>query len=208
MLKRLLLSLLMVCAVMTTHAQFGVGMTISNDLYNRYVNPEDGLNNSRSNGSALLNLGIGPKIWIGGENVSFSAETQVNWGIFGLSTGDFKGLGNVAFPILGQFNFRGVSGLNKEGRLGLSIGGGIQYNKTEIYGIRNSFQENGVTRDYFKTYIIQLGYGFGVSGFAGKLFGRYGFNPDVEGSSSFNIGLQFDFNFMKMKDIDSPASQL
>ena len=101
-------------------SQVGIGVTVSHDLYNRYVNPKDGLE-SASNGSAILNLGLGPKIWFGGESFSFSAESQINWGILGLSIADYKGLGSLSFPFIGKFNFNGLSGLNKEGRFGFSV---------------------------------------------------------------------------------------
>lgn len=188
-------------------AQFGVGMTVSHDLYNRYVNPKDGIE-SPSNGSALLNIALGPKIWVGGESFSFSAETQVNWGVFGLSLADYKGLGSLSFPIMGKFNFAGLSGMNKEGRFGLSVGGGIQYNRTEIYYVKNSFEERGGERSYFKTYVIQAGYGFGISGFGVQAFVKYGFNPDIDGASNFHFGIQYDFNFPKLKKISDPASAL
>jgi len=208
MLKKLFLSFILIGVFTGAHAQFGIGLTFNNDLYNRYVNPEDGLGDHRGNGSAILNLALGPKIWIGGENFSFSAETQANWSVFGLSMPDYKGLGSLSFPILGQLNFNGISGLNKEGRTGLSVGGGIQYNKTEIYSLNDDFEERGGKREYYRTYIAQVAYGFGVSGFAVKLFGRYGWNPKLDGASSLNIGIQWDFNFIKMKDISSPASEL
>lgn len=207
--KLLSLIIILLCSINVSivHAQFGIGATVSNDIYNRYSNPEDGIA-ARSNGSFLLNLAVGPKIWIGGESFSVSAEAQANWGMLGLSLGDFKGLGNASFPIIGKLNFAGLSGLNKEGRFGFSIGGGIQYNKTEIYKLKNSFAEQGVTRDFYKTYIIQAGYGFGISGFCIQGFVRYGFNPDLDGANSFNFGLQYDFNIPKLKQISDPASEL
>lgn len=189
-------------------AQFGIGLTAGTDLYNRYSNPIDATGEHRANGSALLNFALGPKIWIGGENFSFSMETQANLGLLGLSLPDFKGLGNVSFPIMGKLNFAGLSGLNKEGRFGLSVGGGIQYNKTELYYQTNDFKEKGGERSFFKTYIVQVGYGFGISGFSAQFFTRYGFNPDLDGANSVNVGLQFDFNIPKLSKIDDPNSRL
>ncbi len=206
--KRLLIPIFICCFLSTTViAQFGIGLTLSHDLYNRYVNPKDGIE-SASNGSLLLNLALGPKIWIGGESFSFSAEAQANWGVLGLSIADYKGLGSTSFPFIGKFNFGGLSGLNKEGRFGYSIGGGVQYNKTEIYYLNNDFEERGGERKFFKTYVIQAGYGFGVSGFAMQGFIRYGFNPDIDGASNIHIGLQYDFNIPKLKKIADPASAL
>lgn len=188
-------------------AQFGYGCTFSWDLYNRYANPSDGIAHN-ANGGALLNFALGPKIWIGGEKFSFSAETQANIGLLGLAVNDYKGMGNFSVPVIGKLNFAGLSGLNKEGRFGFSIGGGMQWNKTEIYGLKEDFEERGVTRDYFKTYIVQAGYGFGVSGFTAYGFVRYGFNPDLEGANNMHYGLQFDFNLPYLKKIDDPNSSL
>lgn len=187
--------------------QFGIGATMTHDLYNRYSNPDDGIAHS-ANGSAFLNLGIGPKIWFGGENLSVSLESQAVIGFLGLSMPDYKGLGNLSFPIMAKLNFAGLSTLNKEGRFGLSLGGGIQYNRTELYYLANKFEERGVERSYFKTYVVHAGYGFGISGFGAQFFVRYGFNPDLDGANSLNIGLQYDFNGSRLKKIDDPNSRL
>lgn len=188
-------------------AQFGLGATLTHDFYNRYANPKDDIAHN-GNGSVLLNLGIGPKMWVGGEAFSVSLEAQAVIGFFGLSMPDTKGLGSLAFPMMAKFNFAGVSGLNKEGRFGLSVGGGLQYNRTELYYLGSDYRDRGVERSYFKTYVVQVGYGFGISGFAAEFFVRYGFNPDLDGANSLNIGMQYNFNVTKMKDIDDPASRL
>lgn len=206
--KIYLVLLLTLGTVVPAISQFGIGMTAGIDLYNRYSNPRDNTGEHRANGSVLLNLAVGPKIWVGGENFSVSVETQANLGLLALSLPDYKGLGNVAFPIIGKLNFAGLSGLNKEGRFGLSLGGGIQFNKTELYYQTSDFKELGGERNFFKTYIVQVGYGFGISGFGVQLFTRYGFNPDLDGANSVNVGLQFDFNFSKLKNIDDPNSRL
>ncbi|MCO6464778.1 MAG: hypothetical protein J5I52_11590 [Saprospiraceae bacterium] len=200
----LLAALLM---TMNVQAQFGYGFTLSNDLYNRYVNPKND-NWSASSGSAMLNLGAGPKIWIGGKKFSFSAEGQAVLGILSLSTKQYKGLGSVAFPIMGKLNFNGLSTFEREGKLGFSIGGGIQYNKTELWGVTDEFQAKGLQRDFFVTYVAQAGIGFGVSGFTLHGFVRYGINPDDKSSNSLNVGIQYDFNRPMMKKIKSPESAL
>lgn len=189
------------------HAQFGIGLTFSNDLYNVYSNPEDSIAHRR-NGSALLNLALGPKIWIGGDGFSVSIESQANYGILGLALKDYKGLGSFSVPIMMKLNFGGLSGLNKDLRFGFSLGGGIQYNKTEIYGLSQEYKDLGVERDYYKTYNIQAGYGLGISGFTAHAFGRFGFNPDLEKANNFHVGLQFDFNIIHLKKIRKPESEL
>ncbi len=188
------------------HAQFGYGFTASNDLYHRYVNHS----NSKSNlsaGSALFNLGLGPKIWIGSKNISFSAETQAVIGFLGLSAKEYKGLGTLAFPFIGRLNFKGLSTFDREGKLGWSIGGGIQFNKTELYGLTNEFASKGINRNFFTTYVVQAGFGFGLSGFTAHGIVRYGFNSDDK-SKTLNIGLQYDFNAPMLKKITNPESEL
>lgn len=206
-LKSVVISVVLLLSAISAQGQFGLGMTITNDFYNRYANPSDSIAHN-ANGSVLLNLGIGPKVWVGGEKVSLSVETYANLGIFALALPDYKGLGNVSFPLIAKLNFAGLSGLNKEGRFGLSIGGGLQWNKTELYYLSNSFEDQGVSRGFYRTYVVQAGYGFGLTGFGAQFFVRYGWNPDFDGANSLNIGLQFDLNLLKLSKIDDPASQL
>ena len=91
-----ILSLLVVEA---TAQNFGYGGTLRTELYSHYSNPRDGIA-SRSAGSALVNIGLGPKIWVGGPDFAFSPEVSMVFSPFALSIADFKGLGAVSFPIL------------------------------------------------------------------------------------------------------------
>lgn len=206
--KFILLFSIIVTVVKVSSAQMGYGLTVTNDLYHRLVNPEvEGVSASRSAGSFLLNLGVGPKIWIGGPKFSFSLEAQANIGFFGLSTGDYKGLGTATFPILGKFNFKGLSTFDREGKTGFSIGGGVQYSRTELFGVTKKFADQGVSRTMFPTYIVQAGYGFGISGFTIQAFLRYGMNPDTKANVG-HFGIQYDFNVPMLKKIVSPESEL
>jgi len=63
-----------------------------------------------------------------------------------------------------------------------------------------------VVRDYFTTFMTQVGYGFGLSGFSAHGFVRYGFMDDS--ASTINIGVQFDFNIPMLNKIADPASAL
>lgn len=203
--KHIYILLLTFCSIQV-YGQFGYGITASNEIYQRYSNPKDDIAYGGS-GSAILNFGIGPKIWIGGNNLSFSAETQATIGLLGLGVKDYKGLGMSSFPIIGKLNFGGLSALDKEGKFGFSIGGGIQYSKTELYYLRDKFEDAGVERKLFKTYIGQVGYGFGMSGFTAHAFLRFGYNSDTE-ANTFNFGLQYDFNIPKLKQITNPSNDL
>ena len=189
------------------YSQFGIGLTASHDLYHYYQNPDDDLDESTSAGSAMLNLGVGPKIWMGTNDFSLSFEAQATIGLLGLSVRDYKGLGTTSFPIMAKFNFGGLSALDKEGKFGWSIGAGIQYSKTELYYLSDSFEEKGGQRELFKTYIGQVGYGFGMSGFSAHGFIRFGYHPD-SGARTFNVGVQYDFNIPKLKQITDPESEL
>lgn len=209
---RLAFILSLILAVQTAYSQLGLGISSSYDLYNVYSNPVAdqpvGSEISRKNGSALSSFGVGPKLWVGGESFSVSAEALANLSPLGLSLGDYKGLGAVSFPIMGHLNFGGMSSFNKLMKAGFSIGGGIQYNRTELFGLTDSFEGQGVTRDFFKTYNIQVGVGGGLNGFTGKFYTRYGFNPDIDGAWNLNIGLQMSLNFLMTKNIHRPESAL
>ncbi len=206
--KQIFLVFALACSTIALNAQFGYGLTFSNDVYNRYANPEqEDIDVYEGNGSLLLNLGLGPKIWIGAPKFSFSLETQAKIGLLGLALKDFKGMGNHAIPIIGRFNFGGLTALDKEGKFGWSIGGGIQLNKTELYYTTNEYSDRGIDRNYFRTYVGQVAYGFGLSGFAIQGVLRVGYNPDTK-ANSFNFGLQYDLNIPKLKQISSPESEL
>lgn len=206
--KQVFLVIALACSTYVLNAQFGYGLTFSNDIYNRYTNPEQkDIDVYEGNGSLLLNFGLGPKIWIGAPKFSFSLETQAKIGMLGLALKDFKGIGNHSIPIIGRFNFGGLTALDKEGKFGWSIGGGIQLNKTELYYTSNEYTDRGIDRNYFKTFVGQIAYGFGLSGFAIQGVFRVGYNPDTK-ANSFNFGLQYDLNVPKLRQISSPESEL
>lgn len=204
--KRIAYSILFVLFAMPVFAQFGAGFTVSWDAYTRFKNPDTDPYYDAS-GSAILNLGVGPKIWIGGESFSFSAEAQATISPLALAVSDYKGLGMASFPVIGKFNFNGASALNKEGDLGFSIGGGIQWTRTELFGLTGEFESNGTERSLSKVYVGVLGYGFGISGFVGQVVAKYGMHPDTK-ANVFGLGLQFDFNVPKLRKISDPASEL
>lgn len=200
--RNILLILSFLVCMQTAQAQFGIGLTASTDIYQLLQNPK--ADDHGTAGSALLNVGVGPKIWVGSKDFSVSAEGQAVLGIFGLSVKDYRGLGMASVPLMVKLNFAGLSGLDKEGRMGFSIGGGLQYSKTELYYTKDSFTGD---RDWFRTYIVQAGYGFGLSGFGLHGFARYGWNPDTE-ARNFHVGVQYDFNLPMLKKITAPESSL
>jgi len=200
-----ILFLFFLCLTSISYGQFGYGATINYDLYQRYTNPE--LDDGGAAGSALLNLGLGPKIWLGMEKFSVSVESTANLGILGLSLGDYRGLGMLSIPVVGRLNFGGLTCLDKEGKFGFTMGGGIQFNRTELYYTTKDFKENGGQRNFFRTYVVEGGYGFGMSGFAVYGILRYGWDPVSKGKI-MSIGAKFDFNRPNLKKITDPASEL
>ena len=97
--------------------------------------------------------------------------------------------------------------MDREGKFGFSIGGGIQYFKTELFGLKDTYKELGVVRELQRVYVGQIGYGFGLSGFTAHGFLRYGHHSDTK-SNTISIGLQYDFNLPMLKKIADPASAL
>ena len=206
-LQKLTLSIVFTICYLTINAQFGYGLTVTNDIYQRYTNPKDNTGQYRGSGSAILNFAVGPKIWIGGQNMSLSLEAQAGIGLLSLAVVDYKGLGAAYFPIMAKLNFKGLSGLDKEGRQGWYIGGGLQYFRTELYGLNNRAKRLGVERSIYPSYIGQFGYGFGLSGFVGSGFIRAGYHPDTK-ANFMALGIQADFNKPMLKKIANTASQL
>ncbi len=202
----IIITALLLSYSLVMNGQFGIGGVLTNDIYQHYTNPSDNLSDP-THGNILLNFGAGPKIWIGGPKMTFSLEARADIGLTGFTLGENKGLGAVAFPFLANLNFNGASTMDRAGKTGFSIGGGIQFIKTELYGLDQTFVDIGVTRDYFQVYVVQVGYGYGVSGAVAQGFIRYGFNPDSD-AQSINIGMQYDFNLPMMKKIDDPNSAL
>lgn len=178
------------------YAQFGIGLVGGNDIYHRYQNPDGG-----SAGNAILNLHLGPKLWVGGDNFSVSLESYFNWGATSLSLIDFKGMGDIAVPLLAKLNFNGNSGFSSELRSGWSIGGGIQMSRTEWYGLNLSESSENVIRELYPTVVAEISRGYGIGGFYAELFGRLGWDTNSN-ASSLNIGISYNFNvvgFQKLK---------
>ncbi len=178
-------------------AQVTYGLTLKTELYSRYANPSDDIA-SRSAGSALANIGLGPKVWFGGKYFAVSPEATVVFSPLALSTGDYKGLGAISFPLMVKLQFGGLSSL-VDNRFGFALGGGLQFTRTELFGLNNSFEDMGVTRSYFRTYVVEADFGFGTSGFTLHGLIRYGFNPDTD-ANTISVGIGYDFNIPRLKE--------
>lgn len=204
----LLTTILLLSFGQVAQAQFGIGLTTGGDFYQRYTNPESTTDPSdastRSAGSALLNTSLGPKIWIGGNNFSLSVESHVVFAALALDVNEYKGLGAVAFPVMAHLNFRGLSGFgNAVGfRTGFAIGGGIQYNRTELFGLTRDF--DNLNRSLFPTYVGEIQFGGGGAGMSVYGYVRYGMGydfdtQDFDGANSLNIGTTLAINITQLK---------
>ncbi len=190
--------ILFVCFSHYGYGQIGYGLTAKTELYSRYSNPPDDIS-SPSAGSALLNIGLGPKLWFGIGDFAISPEAAVIFSPLALSSGEYKGLGALSFPIMVKMQFQGLSNFNRDGKFGFSIGGGVQYTRTELFGLKDELAEAGVTRGYFKTYVVEADFGFGLSGFNLHGLIRYGFNRDIS-ANTISIGVGYDFNIPCLKE--------
>ena len=204
--KSFLLATFFVMFAFVSQAQIGIGVTTGGDLYQRYTNPENPADSGalRSSGNALLNSSFGPKIWIGGDRFSLSVEAQVILGATGFDMNEYKGLGMLAFPVMAHLNFKGNSGFGNKTKFGtgFSVGGGVQYSKTELYGTTKDFED--LERKLFPTYVGEIQIGGGGGGINIYFYTRYGVGYDFDtseftGANSLNIGISSSFNITALK---------
>lgn len=183
------------------NAQVGAGLVFGGDWYQWYQNPTvNGETALTSSGNVLLNVAIGPKFWFGGEKFSLSLEGHVNWGITSFDMHEYKGMGTMAFPLIAKLNFGSLSSFSKSEKKGFYLGGGVQYTRTELYGLTADFRDN-TTRNLFRTWIGEFGYGSGKNGAVTTSFVRFGFGDND--AFTLNIGSLISFNFKEfMKNLD------
>ncbi len=192
-LKIILAFLLSGLAITDVAAQIGAGFVFGGDYYQWYRNPEVvGETADNSAGNAILNVTMGPKIWLGGEKFSLSLEGHINWGVTAFDMHEYKGMGNLSFPLLAKLNFGTVTGFGSRDGKGFYLGGGLQYTRTEIYGLTSNF-ENNTTRKFFQTFIGEIGFGSGEDGVNATTFVRVGINENK--AFTLNIGSLIDLNF-------------
>lgn len=188
-------------ATTQVNAQFGGGLVFGGDWYQWYQNPKvDGENSLTSAGNVLLNVAIGPKIWFGGEKFSLSLEGHLNWGVTSFDMHEYKGMGTIAFPMIAKLNFGSLSSFGNSDKKGFYIGGGVQYSRTELYGLTADYRDN-TSRNLFRTWIGEIGYGSGKNGSVTNSFVRFGFGDNQ--AFSLNIGSLISFNFKEfIKGLD------
>ena len=184
-------------SLQTLQAQWiHLGYTFGIDLYQRQTLPEGTADPYAGNGtgSAILNLNLGPKIWIGGKNFSFSLEGQASYAPVAFDLDNYRGLGTISFPIMASLNFNGLSTIGKSFGTGFTIGGGIQYTNTDLYFLSEEHKQVPLENrtGYFPSYFGQVGFGGGGAGLAPYLYVRYGQGPDR--SSILNVGIMVNIN--------------
>lgn len=179
-------------AITDVAAQIGAGLVFGGDYYQWYRNPEVANEVAQlSTGSVLLNVSGGPKIWFGGEKFTLSVEGHLNWGITAFDMHEYKGMGNLSFPLIAKLNFGSVSGFGDRGGKGFYLGGGMQFTRTEAYGLTADYIGN-TTRGYFRTLIGEIGFGSGEDGVISTTFVRIGIGDDK--AFTLNVGSVIDFN--------------
>ncbi len=176
-------------------AQVKPNLIIGLDLYQWYKNPNGGPNEKigASSGSVLLNLPLGLKIFAGHNKFSVSLEGSANMGFISFDVTEFKGMGAIAFPLLAKLNFNGMSGFSKSKLVGWSVGGGIQFTKTEWYGLTSKF-DGKLSRKFFPTYVVEIAGGGGVSSTQLAYYLRAGMGPHR--AFTFNSGLIFNIDLV------------
>ncbi|NOT36676.1 MAG: hypothetical protein HOP11_04810 [Saprospiraceae bacterium] len=173
--------------------QFNGRFIIGCDLYQWYRNPQNNSSELGGSSGGIFPLVLGTEFMAGKGNYSFGIQTNANLGIFNFDT-DYKGLGAVAFPFIAKVNYGCLSGFSSK-MIGFSVGGGIQYQRTELFGLSSKFDQ--YEREFFPTYIGQIEIAGGLGGLNISYYLRMGLNQELKEAFSFNSGVLFSLNYYK-----------
>ncbi len=196
--KYTLIVIFFLLSLFHAEGQIGFGITYGIDLYQYHRNPTmqpDTLQHGI--GSALFNLNLGPKLWIGGKNLSISLEAQIGVAPFALDLDEYKGMGAFYFPMLATINYGGLSGFQEKGKWGVGIAGGFQYTRTDLYFLKTEFED--IERDLFQTVFAQLNVGLGSKATAIYAYVRFA-QGDLD-AANWHIGIMLDQNFIHRKKL-------
>lgn len=179
-----------------SNAQIGLGRVTGLDFYQYYRVPDYGNTTGHSSGSAVANIVLGPKLWVGGKSFSVSAEGALSFAPFAFNTAGHKGLGAINIPVSVDLNFMGLSGFSVEAKQGFSVGAGMSFNRTELYFVKDEYAE---VRDkgFYRIYFGQIGYGVGSGGNDLKLYLRYGRGDNS--ASHISTGILMSTNYFTGK---------
>jgi hypothetical protein len=172
-------------------------MILGIDMYQQYKNPTHVSDKGASNssGAALLSIPFGIQFSYGRNNASVALEAGANISPLAFDVSEYKGLGAVSFPLMAKINFGALTGHSSNRLIGYSLGGGVQLNRTELFGLTDNYKE--LNRRFFSTYVCEVGFGGGVGGFNAIFYVKIGLNK--EEAFSFNSGLVTKTNLFQTK---------
>ena len=189
--------------IQLTSGQVAFGVTYGIDLYQHLRTPSTVETEGYSTGSAIFNLNIGPKLWVGGKSFSVSVEAQGGFAPFSLDLDEYKGLGAAYFPLLACFNFAGLTGFQDQGGFGFSVGGGMQITRTELYFLNVEYED--LEREFFETVFGQVNIGLGRKHQSVYLYLRYGLGDND--AHNYHVGLMVDHNLTSRKGTKNDKEQ-
>lgn len=182
-------------------SQFNGRLILGIDLYQWYRNPHTNSSQLEGSSGGVLPFILGTEIMAGKNNYSIGLEADINLGVFNFDT-EFKGLGALAIPILMKLNYGCLSGFSTK-IIGASIAGGVQFQKTELFGLSSKYDQ--YERKFFPTYVGQIDLAGGLGGLNFSYYIRIGMNPDKPEAFSLNTGILTRINYFKKK-LDSKNS--
>lgn len=175
-------------------AQFGIGVAYGIDVYQFQKNPKASMDTiAFGQGSAIFNMNIGPKIFFGGKNIAGSIEALVGLAPFSMDIDEFKGMGAFYFPVMAAVNFRGLTTFSDKAGFGFGVAGGMQFTRTDLYFLKDDFQE--LDRSMYQTVFGQLNVGLGSKDMISYVFFRYGTGSD--NASNLHVGVMLSQNLTR-----------
>ncbi len=194
---------LLLLASFTSLGQIGIGLSYGFDAYQYQANPRAQPQiGKRGLGSALFNLHIGPKLFIGTNNVGLALEGQIGIAPFAFDVNEYKGLGAFYFPVIASLNFKGLSGFQDEAHWGFGFAGGYEFARTDLYFIDDDF--TALSRDLFQTTFGQVHFGVGKKATATYVYFRYGQGKDD--AKNWHVGFVIDQNLTFKKKLKKRAA--
>ena len=211
-LTQIWISVFMLCFCGSLHSQVKSKLlySLGINLYDRYTNPKqsDSLDSKGRSSGGVFSTPIGLAWYIGKNNFSVSFETQINLNLLAFDLPKYKGLMAVSAPLMVYLNSGGLSSFSHGKIIGFAIGGGIQYQITDL--IFKPSRYDNLNRDLFPTYVGEIAFGGGFGGKTGKLFIRLGYGKNQ--THSANIGFLLNSPFSKKPNsnfkIELPSKEI
>ncbi len=146
---------------------------LGTDVYQWYKNPVDPqVTDSPGSAGQIFGINAGFKFSGGGSNIGLAAECGGNFAPLAFDFPRYKGLGAAAYYVLGKINFGALTGFSKDQLFGFSVGAGLQYSRTELFGLIHKYDY--LSRKWFQTYIGEIAVGGGFSQFLIMAYFRLG----------------------------------